>query len=267
MNIIDVHTHAFPDALAARAIEKLEAECPWRTVGPGTVAGLLASMDQAGVDVSIACAIATRPDQAAGILKWCGSIRSRRIVPFPSLHPDTPQAAQWVRRIADEGYRGIKLHPMYQQFAIDEPRLDAIYAACEAAGLVIAFHCGRDIAYPPDDDRAEPARTARVLERFPRLRAICTHMGGWRMWQESDELLVGRRNVYFETSFSLADLGPRRAAEMVRRHGADRVLFGTDWPWASQDGDLRLLEQLNLRDDERQAVLAGNARALLGIDP
>lgn len=264
MPVIDVHTHAFPDSLAARAIEKLEAECPWRTVGPGTVDGLLASMDEAGVDISVVCAIATKPEQAEGILAWCRDIRSERIAPLPSLHPDTPRAGEWVERIAEEGFVGLKLHPMYQQFAIDEPRMDGIYAACESLGLVVEFHCGRDIAFPLTDDRAEPARTARVLERFGRLKAVCTHMGGWKMWRESEELLVGRE-LHFETSFSLDDLPPERMVAMIRRHGPERVLFGTDWPWASQAGDLAKLRQLGLTEAELEGILSGNARRLLGV--
>ena len=265
MNVIDVHTHAFPDSLADRAIDALEAECPWKAERPATVAGLLASMDRSGVGASVICAIATKPDQAEGILAWCRAVRSDRIIPFPSVHPDTPRAADWIARAADEGFRGVKLHPMYQDFAIDEERMAPIYAACQAAGLVVAFHCGRDIAYPPDDDRAAPARTARVADRLGDLRILCTHMGGWRMWDEADDLLVGRANVYFETSFSLAALGAGRASAMVRRHGADRVLFGSDWPWASQAGDLGLLAGLDLDDEERQAILADNATRLLGL--
>ena len=267
MKTIDVHTHAFPNALAERAIAKLEAEaeCPWKAFGTGRIADLLESMDVAGVDVSVVCAIATKPDQAEGILKWCDGIRSDRIAPFPSVHPETPGAGQWVQRIVGEGFRGIKLHAMYQQFAIDDPLLDEIYAAAEACGAVIAFHCGRDIAFPMDDDRAEPRRLARVIERFGDLKIIATHMGGWRMWDESDELLVGR-NVYFETSFSLPDLAPDRIVDMMHRHGMDRVLFGSDWPWARQDADVAGLRRLALDSRDLRGILSANAAKLLAID-
>ena len=263
MSTIDIHAHAFPDPIAERAIARLEAECPWKAFAAGKVSELLASMDAAGVDVSVVCPIATKPDQAVGILCWCDAIRSERIEPFPSIHPDTPGAGQWIRRIADGGYRGIKLHPMYQQFAIDEPRLEAIYAAAVDGGLAVEFHCGRDIAFPPDDDRAAPARTARVLDRFGGLKVVCTHMGGWRMWDESDEQLIGR-DVWMETSFSLEALGPERAGAMIRRHGVDRVLFGSDWPWARQGSDLTILAGVGLDADELAKVRGLNAAKLLG---
>ncbi len=265
MPTIDVHTHAFPDAIAERAIEKLEAECPWKAVGSGTVEALVRTMDAAGVDLAVPCAIATKPGQAGGILQWCRAIASDRLVPFPSVHPDTPDAPDWVARIAEAGFPGLKLHPMYQEFAIDEPRLDGIYAACAECGLPIAFHSGRDIAYPPDDDRADPERLARVLDRHEGLKVISTHMGGWRMWDEADQAVVGRENVYLETSFSLVEPPAERIAAMIRRHGVERVMFGSDWPWCDPADDLRRLDALGLTADELAAVRGDNAARLLGL--
>jgi len=263
MAAIDVHTHAFPDDLAGRAVAKLQADCPWQAVGDGTVDGLLASMDAADVDVSVVCAIATKPDQARGILKWCRKIRSERICPLASVHPATPKAGKWVRRIADAGLAGIKLHPMYQDFLADAPELDEIYGQARESGLVVTLHCGRDIGFPADNVRAAPRRIANIAEKFEGLKLICTHMGGWRMWDEVNRHLIGR-NVYLETSFSLGELG-EQAKEMIRHHGHDRVLFGTDWPWQRQDETARLLRQLNLPGEQVKAILYGNAAALLGI--
>ena len=258
-----MHTHAFPDEIAARAMAKLEGEAPIRAVGRGTIADLLASMDRADVDISAVCAIATKPDQAEGILKWCRKIRSDRIEAMPSVHPDTPQAGRWVERFAKEGFRGIKLHPMYQEFAADERRMDDIYAAAAAAGLLVVAHCGKDIAFPPDDDRAAPARFARVVERFPRLRLLCTHLGGWESWDEVEQCLLGTQ-VYLETSFSLPTLGAGRSVELIRRHGVERVMFGSDWPWKPQDEEIRLIRGLGLSETDTRAILWSNAARLMG---
>ncbi|MCE5278924.1 MAG: amidohydrolase family protein [Planctomycetaceae bacterium] len=260
--IIDIHTHAFPDAIAQRAIAKLESLASWKAVGAGTIASLVQSMNEAGVDASVICAIATKPDQAAGILEWCRGIRSDRIIPFPSVHPDTPDAAAWVRRFADEGFRGIKLHPMYQDFAADDARADAIYAQAAKLGLLVTLHCGRDIAFAPDDDRASAARMAAILARHEGIKLVCTHLGGWKSWDESYEHLVGR-NVYLETSFSLQLLGAHRATELIKEHGAGRVLFGTDWPWQSQSADIEFIRSLEIPEADKAAVLGENAAALL----
>jgi len=266
MNAIDVHTHAFPDALAERAIGELEAAAAdWRAVGSGTVGGLLASMDAAGVDVSVPCAIATKPDQAAGILRWCCDIRSDRIDPFPSVHPRTPDAAGWVRRIAGEGFSGLKLHPMYQDFHVDDARMDEIYGQAAEVGLAVTLHSGRDIAFPQDDNRSAPVCLGRVIDRFPHLTLICTHLGGWRSWDQVRRHLVGRGpNVYLETSFSIRLLGPRRAADLIRAHGVERVMFGTDWPWCDQNEGVQDIGGLGLNEKETGAILRSNAAKLLG---
>jgi hypothetical protein len=264
MKIIDAHTHAFPDPLAARAMASLQEHCPWQAVGNGTVGALLASMDVAGVDVALLCTIATKPDQPAGILAWCRKTASPRLVPLPSVHPATPDVAGWMRRIADEGFVAIKLHPQYQDIEADDPRMDAIYAAAEETRLVVQSHCGRDIAFPPDDDRAAPRRFAAVLRRHPGLRLVCTHLGGWRMWDEVQQHLLGSA-TYLETSFSLEELGPQRALEMIRHHGTGRVMFGTDWPWQDQQTAVRQVSELDLTPAERDAILSTNARTLFGL--
>lgn len=264
MGVIDMHTHAFPDKLAERAVPKLEAAADWKARLDGRISSLLASMDQAGVDVSVVCPIATKPDQVEGILQWCLQIRSDRLAPFPSVHPEGPDAADWLRRIAGEGFKGIKLHPMYQDFHADDARLLELYAVCAECRLAVLIHCGRDLAFAPDDDRADPCRMAAALQAVPGLTLIATHMGGWRMWDEASQDLVGR-NCRLETSFSLGELPPDQAVAMIRRHGVERVLFGTDSPWADQAEEIARVRSLGLSVAEQEKILHDNAAALLGL--
>ncbi len=263
MGIIDIHTHAFPDELAGRAIGSLEASAQWQAIAGGTISELIASMDACGIDRSVICTIATKPGQVKGILTWCKQIRSQRITPLPSVHPKDQDATDWISKFAGEGFVGIKLHPMFQDFEIDDRAMDEIYSAARDNGLFITFHCGRDIAFEPDDDRASPARLRKTLDRFPGLKVIATHMGGWRMWDEVIEHLLGR-DIYLETSFSLAELGPQRVASMIQQHGPGRVLFGTDWPWQSQQKDVEAIQELPIDESEMNSILFANAAKLLG---
>ncbi len=263
MGFIDIHTHAFPDELANRAIKSLEAAAQWQAVSGGTICELIASMDASGIDVSAICTIATKAGQVRGIFDWCKQIRSQRIEPLPSVHPKDRNAPEWIKSFADAGFVGIKLHPLFQDFAIDSPDMDEIYTAARESDLFIAFHCGRDISFPPDDDRASPVRLRKILERFSGLKVIATHMGGWRMWDEVEEHLLGR-DVYLETSFSLEQLGPKRAASMIQQHGRRRVMFGTDWPWQSQEEGIQAIRDLPIDESETDSILFDNAAALLG---
>jgi predicted TIM-barrel fold metal-dependent hydrolase len=263
MKIIDFHTHAFPDKLAERALTAI-AHPDWPAYLGGKVSDLIASMDRNGIDVSVVCPIATKPEQVEGIFRWCEQIRSRRIEPFASVHPEGADAISWLEKIAAAGIKGIKLHPMYQEFEVDRPRMIEIYSACASLGLMVLLHCGQDLSWPPEDDRVTPERIATALSAVPDATFITSHMGGWRMWDAAERFLIGK-HCWMETSFSLSELPPQRAVDMMRRHGIDRVIFGTDSPWADQAVEISRLKALPLTPQEQEKILYSNAAKLLRL--
>ncbi|MBN2442909.1 MAG: amidohydrolase family protein [Spirochaetales bacterium] len=262
--IIDFHTHAFPDNLAEHAINALEAECDVKTKHAGTVSSLLGSMDDAGIDISVICSIATKPSQFEPILSWSKQIDSQRIIPFPSLHPDDPDPYEKIKIIHNEGFKGIKLHPYYQKFAIDEERLFPIYEACSHYRLLLVCHTGFDIAFPRDRI-ADPEKIEFITSRFPNLMFIATHLGGWYDWDEVDRYLIGNPR-YMEISFSLEELPAETARRMIVAHQRGYLLFGTDSPWTDQKKALELLKSLNLHPNLEKEILYLNAARLLGLD-
>ena len=165
--------------------------------------------------------------------------------------------------IYEEGFKGIKLHPYYQDFDLDEERLTPIYENAERYGLVTVLHTGFDIAYPRIR-KAEPARIAGVVSRFPKLKFVATHLGGWEDWDAVEKHILGK-SVHMETSFSIMHLGEERARDMMLRHPADRVLFGTDSPWMGQKETLEAVRALGLGRERERKMLSGNAGALLGL--
>jgi len=263
MTIIDFHTHAFPDSLAPRAIEALEAKVDQdvRAFLDGRAASLVASMDAAGIDKAVVCSIATKPKQFEPILEWSLSIRSDRLIPLGSIHPDADDVPGQVKQLADSGLIGLKLHPMYQDFDVDEPRLDPLYAATADAGLILVLHSGYDIAFD-DKENANPERIAAVLDRHPNLKLVATHLGGWRDWDRVRRCL-GDREIYIETSFSLDWMSPDEAVDLMHALGVDRLLFGTDSPWTDQSEEIQRMLALDLTDVEREAIFHGNAERLL----
>ncbi|MCU0917135.1 MAG: amidohydrolase family protein [Planctomycetes bacterium] len=261
--VIDFHTHAFPDALAPRAMQALLAEAPGiRAYLDGTVADLLRSMDAAGIETSVVCCIATKPEQFEPILKWCTAIRSDRLIPFPSVHPADPACLDRIRQIEEEGFRGIKLHPFYQDFLADEDRMFLFYEEVAQRNLLLVMHTGYDIAFPRLR-RADPQKLLAIAEAFPELRLVTTHLGAWQQWDEVCRYLLGRR-IYMEISFALEELGPEKAREMILAHPEGYLLFGTDSPWTDQAGTLGLLQNLHLPQKKLAPILAQNAQGLLG---
>jgi uncharacterized protein len=261
--IIDFHTHAFPDDLAPRAIPFLEEEGNIKAFLNGTVADLLRSMDRAGIEKSVICSIATRPQQFKAIMEWSRAVRrgSERLIPLPSVHPQSEQIAEEICQIAEAGFPGIKLHPYYQNFALDEERLVPLYEALIRNNLLVVMHTGYDIAFPRDP-LCDPSRIDKVVARFPELKLITTHLGAWDHWEESRRLLIGRP-IYMEISFALDFMDRETAREMLTSHPADYLLFGSDSPWADQQTALELLRDLDLDHALFGKITRDNAVRLL----
>lgn len=261
--LIDVHTHAYPRPLAERALSRV-LEYGVRPAMDGTVEGLLAAMDRHGVEASVVCSIATRPGQFPTLLDWCRGIRSPRIIPFPSVHPEDPEAPAQLERVREEGFRGVKLHPYYQGFDLDEPRLFPLYGRIEALGLVLLMHTGYDLAFARFP-RADPARVLTVIERFPGLKIITTHFGGWEDWERVEELLVGRR-LYMDVSHCQGEIDDEQARRILLAHPPEYLLFGSDAPWSDPGGTREWIRRL-LPDQRRlEALFHDNAVRLLGLE-
>jgi len=265
MTIVDFHTHAFPDSLAHRAVPALAQAAAVPAQLDGTLAALLGSMQGAGIAVSVVASIATKPAQFGPIMDWSRSIASERIVAFASIHPADCAAVERLGEIFARGIRGIKLHPYYQDFDLDDRALFPIYDALQQLGLILLCHTGFDMAYPRTR-RCDPVKIARVLENFPELKFVATHLGAWEDWDAVAEHLIGKP-VYLDTAFSIDYCGPERARQLLLAHPKEYVLFGSDSPWDEQSKAVASVLQLKLGEERERLMLGTNALRLLGMTP
>ena len=262
--IIDFHTHAFPDKLAPRAMKKLLSESPdVSTFLDGTIKSLTDSMDRNGISQSVICCIATTPEQFTPIFNWCRKAQTDRLIMFPSIHPADTKWKDRIAQITEAGFKGIKMHPYYQDYFLDDDRVLRIYEELERNNLMVTAHTGHDIAFP-NDDRACCRRILKVTEIFPKLKFVATHLGAWQQWEEVERELAGK-HIYMELSWSLEYLNPEQARRIILAHPADCVLFGTDSPWTDQGKTLSLFKNLKLPKELERKILRDNAMALLGL--
>jgi len=261
-HITDFHTHAFADRIYERAMQSLKEGSGIEPFHNGSIAGLMASMDQAGIWRSVVLSIATKPEHADVILDWSLLIASERIIPFGSVMPTDRNAARDVRRMAGAGIKGIKIHPYYQNFYMDDTAMDPFYEAVAESGLILVSHTGYDVAYPGRDDLATPERTARVIARHPDLCLVAAHFGGWEDWDAVEKHLLGKP-VWLETSFLTGVCDRERARRMFLSHDPARLVFGSDSPWVGQAEEIQRVEGLDLPPDLLEAVMEKNAQALL----
>lgn len=262
--IVDIHTHAFTDDLAAKAVPALlqSADGSLTAHYDGTIAGLVREMDRTGVDVSVIQPVATKAAQVTAINDWAAAQASERIIPFGAMHPDLDDPAAEVARMRRMGLRGFKMHPEHQSFSPDEPRLDAVYAAAAAHGMIVLFHAGADVIHPTV--HGTPESFAAVIDRHPDLTAILAHLGGFREWRGVAEHLAGR-DVWLDTAYTPGNLPDEEFVALVRAHGVDRVLFGSDGPWTDAAAEMEHLRSLPLSSRELEDILGGNACRLLGL--
>jgi predicted TIM-barrel fold metal-dependent hydrolase len=258
--IIDFHTHAFPDDLSERVIKMLEDEGGIKAHLDGRISSLLSSMDQCGIEKSVICNIATKPSQFDSILKWSREIRSERIIPFPSIHPYDPEFRERIDEIKNGGFKGIKFHPYYQNFSIDEEKIFPVYEKISNEDLILVMHTGFDFAFPRIRI-CDPEKIIKVLHNFPALKMVTTHLGAWEDWEEVERFLLGKP-IYLEISFSLEFLN-ETVRKIIFNHPAEYILFGTDAPWTEQGKTLSLLRELELGEEKERLILRENARKLL----
>jgi hypothetical protein len=263
--IIDMHTHIYPDHLAARTLDAVQARAGVRAYTDGTLDGLLRSMHAAGIDVAVVSSIATRPEQVDSIHQWLVGIRDMAILRLATMHPDLPIPPDGVTALKAQGFKGFKLHADYQGFFVDEERIFPFYDAAEAEGMPILFHVGVDPGLP-QIVHATPKRLARVRREFPQLLIIAAHLGGTDMYAETEEYLLGT-DIYFDTSFVLQEMPMALLKRFFNKHSVERFLFGTDSPWTDQREELELFLSLPfLTAAAKEKVTGANAAQLLGID-
>ena len=281
--IIDFHTHTFPDKIADAALEKLRSAAHVKTFSDGTTHGLSHVARAAGVDLSIVLPVATSPKQVAHINDFAAKTNETTdetgLFSFGCMHPDYPEWHEELGRIKALGLKGIKLHPVYQGVDIDDPRFLRILERAGELGLIVVTHAGHDIGFP-GVEHCTPEMTLRAIKQVGPVKLVLAHMGGWQHWDKVEELLTDQP-IWLDTSFSTGALSPlddgsRYTEEfrmlddtaflrLVRAIGADRVLFGTDSPWSDQSAELDRIRSMPLTEEEKEAILGGNAQSLLNI--
>lgn len=261
--IIDVHVHTWNDDFAPRILELFLNSFPIDAYSDGTLDGWIRHMDESGVDLSVIQPVPTKPKQVEVINEWMTSLLdSERFMPFAGVHPDHADPAGVIHRAAEAGFKGIKLHPLNQDFRPQEARMSPIYDAAIEENMVILFHAGAGMDY--DAIRGSKEDFDAFFDKYPYDRVILAHLGGRADWQHFPELKSGWPG-YLDCSYTMNLMPDETFIDIVRDFGTDRVLFGTDGPWRSEKEDIAKLKTLGFSEDELVSILYKNAAELLNI--
>lgn len=262
--IIDFHVHAFNPKVAEKAIEKLQGLCGIVPFTRGLTEETVKRLDEWGVDKGVLLPIATKPSQQTIINDWSKEQDGEKFISFGSIHPDAEDYEEELERIKTMGLHGIKLHPDYQDFFIDDEKMDPVYDAIERSGLPVVFHAGYD-SLSPDTIHCTPERTLKMIKKHPNLKTVLAHLGANCMWQEVLDKLAGfDGEVYFDTAFT-SECPDELMQMVIEKHGADRILFASDCPWDSSYLIKEKILRMGISESDKEKILGKNAERLLGL--
>ncbi len=259
MTIVDAHAHIFPAKIAEKATAGIGTFYDVGMRYIGSPEHLLESGRAVGVDKYFVHSVATTPAQVRSINDFIAQqcAEHPEFIGFGTIHPGVEDISAEVENIIALGLRGVKLHPDFQLFNIDARSAMPIYE-CIAGRLPLLIHMG-DYRY----EYSHPGRLARVLDAFPALDCIAAHFGGYTVWDEALDYLLPRR-CWADTSSTMGMVNDIEYVRgLVKKWGTERLLFGSDFPMWDHTEEMERFAGLGLCGSELEAVMGGNALALL----
>ena len=261
MKIIDFHTHVYPEKIAQKATENVIGFYDLKEgLGGkiGTSEVLIKCGKPAGIENFVILPVALKPNTVRHVNEAALHELSmhHELYAFGTIHIDMPDILSEIEFIKNSGLKGIKIHPDTQQFNIDDERLFPMYEAIQDK-LPIMIHCG-----DPRYDYSHPRRLKRVLENFPRLQAIGAHLGGWMLFDEALELLKPT-NCFVDICSSHMFMEKGKMEYYINGFGADRVLFGSDFPIWDPKLEAEAFMSLELPYSDKEKIAYKNALYLL----
>lgn len=267
MTKIDFHTHCFPDRLASRAIQTLSDKSggilPYFD---GTAAGLSALLKKSGVDFGVVQSIATNEHQMRAVNDFAKTVLDNsnlNLYAFGSVYPKSEHALDEARRVKELGLCGIKFHPDYQGFYPDDESIFSLYEEINRLNLPVLFHAGEDYGFKPPY-HGMPNRLIKALSVL-KVPVIFAHFGGIGCAEEVIESDC-ELPVFLDTSFASHGIVTKeQALKIIRKHGADKILFGSDAPWSDPNDEVNFIESLGLSEREKELIFNENAKKILKI--
>lgn len=267
MKIIDTHVHFYTCERTAADVKYLEgAGCILPGV-EGAIEGLKKHMKLDGIDISVNAPSALSPQQAIEtnrvMIKY--NEAQKEVICLGTMHPGMEDAKAEAEYLSTHGIKGVKMHPQVQGFYPDDESMKKIYKACDDEGLYMLFHsgAGSEPVFDYDTIKSAPKRFSGVIDSFPSLKLVLAHLGGLNMWDEAREYIIGK-NLYLDTAYCTI-MPDEEIKNIIKHHGADKILFGSDFPWIKQKDIKTILERCVPDEAKRELIFYKNAKKLLGL--
>lgn len=264
--IINAHCHIYPEKIASKAVEGIKSfyDLDLELYLDGTVEGLIRDGQDIGVVHYLVHSVATTPEQVHSINTFISNeVKAHEglFTGFGTLHPDSEDLEGDIEDLISLGLKGIKIHPDFQRFPLNGNRAMKLGSILQGRGLPLLVHCG-----DPRFEFSNPDQMKPFLEAFPDLTVIGAHFGGWSKFDEAASKLAGIPNLYVDCSSTFYYVSPEKGRELIEKFGADRILWGSDYPMWDAKQDLERFRKLGLTSSDEQLILYENAAKLLKIN-
>ena len=261
---INAHCHIYPEAIAERAVQGISDFYGIKIELNGQTDDLIKDGSKVGVVHYLVHSVATKPAQVRTINEFIASEVKKHpgvFTGFGTLHPDSETLEYDLKHLLDLGLKGVKIHPDFQFFSLEEDRAIRMGELIREAGLPVLTHCG-DFRYK----LSNPDQLKVFLEKLPGLTVIGAHLGGWSVWSEVEEKIAGKYDMFVDCCSCFKFMEKDDAVRLIRKFGADKVLWGTDYPTWDHESEMKMFDNLGLTEEEREKILYANAAKLLGVE-
>ncbi len=268
--VIDFHTHCFPEKIAGATISALASNSGSTPYTDGTADGLIKNLAAAGADIAINLPVLTKPTQFDTVARYAISLNEKysasysKIISFAGIHPACEDIYGKLKFLKENGIKGVKIHPDYQETFIDDEGYIRILQCAKDLDLIVVTHAGVDDGYVGKPVRCPPQLVKKVIEKVGHSKFVLGHYGGHKQWQEVLDLLCGL-DVYFDTAYTLHEIDEKLFKVILNKHGENKILFATDCPWQDIKTNLSILRDYGLNKETEDKILYKNAVKLLNL--
>ncbi len=269
--IIDFHTHIFPEKIASKTIAHLENLAGGHASTDGTIEGLLTNMKRGGCDIGITLPVLTKATQFDSVTRFALEVNQifaeksyPKLISFGGMHPECEDIYGKMQYLKDNGIKGVKIHPDYQNTFIDDPGYIKILECAKEMDLIVVTHAGVDDGYIGQPVKCPPELTRKVIDKVGHSKFVLAHYGGSKQWEDVYNLIAGD-DVYLDTAFTFNNIDKDMFMKILSKHGEDKVLFATDCPWRDIGEDVNILKSFGLSLDTLDKIFYKNAIKLLGL--
>lgn len=266
MKLIDMHCHAFPDAISSHAMNILTGNCDYIPETDGTLSDTIKIQNSWGCYQFVLLDIATSVSSVSKVNDFLIEKNdNKRIFSFGTIYPGFNDYINELDKLERNHIKGIKFHPCYQNFKMSDKSLYPLYEEIAKRNMIMLFHCGYEPAFPSYNNYCSPKIASQMVNDFHGAKIILAHMGDCLDTNDTIRYLAGQ-DIFFDVSMAYFHMGKEKMERLIKYHGVEKFLYASDCPWSSGTNTQKIINSMNIVNSDKEKIFYKNAAKLLQIN-